>query len=290
MRNHILFLIALLLPFSMIAQGWSGGIRAGLNYSRIDGPSEIDPSGNDLERNTLSSGFHIGGMISRKLNSAIGLRAEILYSQRGTDYQYQGDSYLRLFTEAGAVSNTRGTRFTTLRITNTYLDLPLSVFLRLGRIELSGGGYGSFMLSSRGVGELNYNGKSAVGQTLEPILIPLKYDYFKDQYQQTGVLNAKVITVDNRRVVIPSTLGAYYDARDTGVPLFSRIDAGLHAGLGIFMSQGLYLGARIQKGFMDLTRAEQELSLQSLDSTGKIVPRSDEDLNLSLQLSIGFSF
>jgi hypothetical protein len=56
------------------------------------------------------------------------------------------------------------------------------------------------------------------------------------------------------------------------------------------MSQGLYLGARIQKGFMDLTRAEQELSLLSLDSTGKIIPRSDEDLNLSLQLSIGFSF
>ena len=76
----------------------------------------------------------------------------------------------------------------------------------------------------------------------------LAYDYFKDQYQQTGVLNAKVITVDNRRVVVPSTLGAYYDTRDTGVPLFNRIDAGLHAGLGIFMSQGLYLGARIQKG------------------------------------------
>ena len=290
MRNNISLLIALLLPFSMIAQGWSGGIRAGLNYSRIDGPSEIDASGNNLERNTFSSGFHIGGMISRKLNSAVGLRGEILYSQRGTDYQYQGDSYLRLFTEAGVVANTRGTRYTTLRITNTYLDLPLSVFLRLGRIELSGGGYGSFMLSSRGVGELNYNGKSTVGQTIEPILVPLKYDYFKDQYQQTGVPNAKIITVDNRRVVVPSSLGAYYDTRDTGVPLFNRIDAGLHAGLGIFMSQGLYLGARIQKGFMDLTRAEQELSLQSLDSTGKIIPRSDEDLNLSLQLSIGFSF
>jgi hypothetical protein len=290
MRNNISLLIALLLPFSMIAQGWSGGIRAGLNYSRIDGPSEIDPSGNNLERNTFSSGFHIGGMISRKLNSAVGLRGEILYSQRGTDYQYQGDSYLRLFTEAGVVANTRGTRYTTLRITNTYLDLPLSVFLRLGRIELSAGGYGSFMLSSRGVGELNYNGKSTVGQTIEPLLVPLKYDYFKDQYQQTGVLNAKVITVDNKRVVVPSTLGAYYDTRDTGDPLFNRIDAGLHAGLGIFMSQGLYLGARIQKGFMDLTRAEQELSLQSLDNTGKIIPRSDEDLNLSLQLSIGFSF
>ena len=290
MRNNISLLIALLLPFSMIAQGWSGGIRAGLNYSRIDGPSEIDLSGNNLERNTFSSGFHIGGMISRKLNSAVGLRGEILYSQRGTDYQYQGDSYLRLFTEAGVVANTRGTRYTTLRITNTYLDLPLSVFLRLGRIELSAGGYGSFMLSSRGVGELNYNGKSTVGQTIDPILVPLKHDYFKDQYQQTGVPSAKIITVDNRRVVIPSSLGAYYDTRDTEVPLFNRIDAGLHAGLGIFMSQGLYLGARIQKGFMDLTRAEQELSLLSLDSTGKIIPRSDEDLNLSLQLSIGFSF
>ncbi|MBU6167931.1 MAG: outer membrane beta-barrel protein [Bacteroidetes bacterium] len=290
MRNHISLFILFLLPFSIIAQDWSGGIRAGLNYSRIDGPSELDLSGNSLERNTFSSGFHIGGMISRKLNSAVGLRGEILYTQRGTDYQYQGDSYFRFFTEGGAVASSRGTRFTTLRITNTYLDLPLSVFLRLGRIELSAGGYGSFMLSSRGVGELNYNGKSTVGQTIEPIIVPLKYDYFKDQFQQTGVTNAKFITVDNRKVVVPATLGAYYDARDTGVPLFNRVDAGLHAGLGIFMSQGLYLGARIQQGLFDLTRAEQELSLHSLDAAGKIMPRSDKDQNLSIQLSIGFSF
>jgi len=220
----------------------------------------------------------------------VGLRGEILYTQRGTDYQYQGDSYFRFFTEGGAVASSRGTRFTTLRITNTYLDLPLSVFLRLGRIELSAGGYGSFMLSSRGVGELNYNGKSTIGQTIEPIIVPLKYDYFKDQFQQTGVTNAKFITVDNRKVVVPATLGAYYDARDTGVPLFNRVDAGLHAGLGIFMSQGLYLGARIQQGLFDLTRAEQELSLHSLDAAGKIMPRSDKDQNLSIQLSIGFSF
>jgi len=290
MRNHISLFILFLLPFSIIAQDWSGGIRAGLNYSRIDGPSELDLSGNSLERNTFSSGFHIGGMISRKLNSTVGLRGEILYTQRGTDYQYQGDSYFRFFTEGGAVASSRGTRFTTLRITNTYLDLPLSVFLRLGRIELSAGGYGSFMLSSRGVGELNYNGKSTVGQTIELIIVPLKYDYFKDQFQQTGVTNAKFITVDNRKVVVPATLGAYYDARDTGVPLFNRVDAGLHAGLGIFMSQGLYLGARIQQGLFDLTRAEQELSLHSLDAAGKIMPRSDKDQNLSIQLSIGFSF
>jgi hypothetical protein len=274
----------------LLAQDWSGGIRAGLNYSRIEGPSELDLSGNSLERNTFSSGFHIGGMINRKLNSAVGLRGEILYTQRGTDYQYQGDSYFRFFTEGGAVASSRGTRFTTLRVTNTYLDLPVSVFLRLGRIELSAGGYGSFMLSSRGVGELNYNGKSTVGQTIEPIIVSLKYDYFKDQFQQTGVASTKFITVDNRKVVVPATLGAYYDARDTGVPLFNRIDAGLHAGLGIFMSQGLYLGARIQRGLTDLTRAEQELSLHSLDTSGKIIPRSDKDQNLSVQLSIGFSF
>ena len=290
MRNNTLLLVLLFLPLFLIGQEWSGGIRAGLNYSRIDGPSEVDAKGNDLEKNTLSSGFHIGGMITRKLNSAVGLRAEILYSQRGTDYQYQGDSYFRFFTESGAAANSKGTRYTTLRVTNTYLDLPLSAYLRLGRIELSAGGYGSFMLTSRGVGELNYSGKSIVGQTIEPILIPLKYDYFKDQFQQTGVSNAKFLTVDNKRVVVPSTLGAYYDARDTGVPLFSRIDAGLQAGLGIFMSQGLYLGARIQKGFLDLTRAEQELSLLNLDTAGKVIPRNDKDQNLSMQLSIGFSF
>ena len=111
-------------------------------------PSEVDSKGNDLEKNTFSSGFHIGGMITMKLNSVAGLRAEILYSQRGTDYKYQGESYFRLFTESGAVASSRGTRYTTLRVTNTYVDLPLSAYLRLGRIELSAGGYGSFMLTT----------------------------------------------------------------------------------------------------------------------------------------------
>jgi hypothetical protein len=290
MRANTLFPVFYFLPLFLMGQEWSGGIRAGLNYSRIDGPSEVDSKESELEKNTLSSGFHIGGMITAKLNSTVGLRAEILYSQRGTDYQYQGDSYFRFFTEGGAVANSRGIRYTTLRVTNTYLDLPLSAYLRLGKIELSVGGYGSIMLTSKGVGELNYNGKSTVGQMIEPILIPLKYDYFKDQFQQTGVPNAKFITIDNRRVVVPATLGAYYDARDTGVPLFHRVDAGLQAGLGIFMSQGLYLSARIQKGVLDLTRAEQEFSLLNLDTAGKVIPRNDKDQNLSLQLSIGFSF
>jgi hypothetical protein len=56
------------------------------------------------------------------------------------------------------------------------------------------------------------------------------------------------------------------------------------------MSQGLYLSARIQKGVLDLTRAEQEFSLLNLDTAGKVIPRNDKDQNLSLQLSIGFSF
>jgi len=286
----LIWQILMVSPLAVVqAQDWSGGIRAGLNYSRLDGPPEMDGSGKALETHSLSSGFHIGAMVGRRLGNAVGLRAELLYTQRGTDYRYQGPSYFRFFSESGAAATTRGERLTTLRVTNTYLDLPLSAYLRLGRLELSAGGYGGFLVSSKAVGEMNYSGKSTLGQNLDPIVVSLQYNYLSDAYQQAGVPAARTITVDNRRVVVPSRIGAYYDARDTGIPLYRRTDAGIHAGLGWFMSQGLYLGARLQQGLLDMSQADQEYSLVSLDASGKIVPRSDKDRNFSVQLSIGFS-
>jgi hypothetical protein len=52
MRNNTLLFVLLFLPLFLIGQEWSGGIRAGLNYSSIDGPSEVDAKGNDLEKNS----------------------------------------------------------------------------------------------------------------------------------------------------------------------------------------------------------------------------------------------
>src|SRR5688572_9699037 len=69
------------------------GFKAGLNYSRFDGPSETGPNGESLETYSTSSGFHIGGIVNIKFTDIVGLRTEFTYSQRGTKYDYEGPSY-----------------------------------------------------------------------------------------------------------------------------------------------------------------------------------------------------
>lgn len=291
--NRLFTLLFLFLAGALCleAQEVSGGIRAGLNFSQLKGPSEVDNAGNSLETLTFASGFHIGGMVNVKFNKSLGIRSEFLYSQRGADYAFKGSSYLRLFTENGTPVVTRGERSVVLNISNSYIDIPVTAYARLGSLEFSAGAYGSFLIGSRATGELNYpQGRGQTGQLLQPIVASLNANYLKDDFQQTGLSNPETRTVDNRRVFIPTTLGAYYDTNNSTKALFNRLDAGLIGGIGLFLNQGLYLGFRAQYGLLDVTNTEQDVSLTTLDSTGTPVLRDDFDRNYSLQASIGFSF
>src|SRR6185436_13718006 len=69
------------------------GFRAGLSLGKYDGPSELGPNGETLETNKMASGFHIGMTVNFKFGDLMGLRTELMFSQRGTDYLYKGPSY-----------------------------------------------------------------------------------------------------------------------------------------------------------------------------------------------------
>ena len=108
------------------AQTLTYGFKAGLSLSRIDGPSEMDGS-TELEINDNANGFFVGALFRYWFTDLVGIKWELLYSQKGTDYNFNGPAYQLLPTEAGAILNITGTQRINLNISNDYIDIPVLV-------------------------------------------------------------------------------------------------------------------------------------------------------------------
>ena len=78
---------------ALAAQGFSGGFRAGLNFSRFDGPTAQDGSGQSVESFNPLTGFSIGATAVYGFTDLVGLKADLMYSQKGAEYVYDGLSY-----------------------------------------------------------------------------------------------------------------------------------------------------------------------------------------------------
>lgn len=290
-RLSLVFLaLAILGCSSLAAQEFSGGFRAGINFATIDGPLETDDSGNVLEEYKLSTGFHVGATANLKFNDYFGLRSELLYSQKGAEYDYNGQSFWILYTEADEPVYATGSRSTSLSITNSYIDIPFMAVGRLGRVELSGGLNLGFLVSSRGSGELSFTGQTAAGFAVDPFTIALEFNYFDDTFQRTDIDDVELRDIGGKTVVIPKTLTANFQELEGDQKLFNTIDLGLIGGLAFFLNQGLYAGLRVNYGLSDLTKTERDASRKALDGSNNLIFRDDKDRNLILQASIGFSF
>ena len=289
-RLSLLLLLTVLGFFQLTAQEFSGGFRAGINFATISGPLEVSDSGNDLEEYKMSTGFHVGATANLKFNDYFGLRAELLYSQKGADYNYTGESFWILRTEDDARIYATGNRNTALSITNSYIDIPFMAVGRFGRVELSGGVNLGILVSSRGSGELTFSGQTAAGSTVDPFTIALEFNYFDDALRRTDANDVELRDLDGKTVVIPKTLGVNYQDLESNEKLFRPIDLGLIGGLAFYLNQGLYVGLRVNYGLSDLTRTERDVSRKELDDSNNFIFREDKDRNLTLQASVGFSF
>lgn len=290
-RIILLFALALLASLPLSSQEFSAGFRAGLNFSTINGPLETDDSGNDLEDYTIKTGFHVGAIANLKFNDIFGLRGELLYSQKGTQYSFVGPSYWVFYTANDMPVYATGNRNTTLTVTNSYIDIPVTAVGRLGRLELSGGLNLGILISSRGTGQLSFSGQSAGGSTVDPFTIALEFNYFDDTFQRTDATDVETRRIDGKDVLIPKTLGAYYQTtEEESDKLFNTLELGLIGGLAFYLNQGLYLSFRANYGLSDLTKTNQDISKLSLDASRNFIFREDDDRNLTLQASVGFSF
>lgn len=291
MQKHIhIIILFFLFTGTLAAQSefLGFGFRAGLSYSRIDGPSEIGPGGESLESFDMANGFHIGALVNFKFTDLVGLRAEFVFSQRGTDYTYEGPSYFQL--GKGTVNSTilGGMRRQTLNVSNAFIDIPVMAYYKIGSFEIAGGLNTGLLVASSGGGSIDYEGISALGTPLTPFRINLNHNYKSDDAGQAFGA-AQSISVDGRSYTLPTAVGAYFDFGTRDKSLYKSLDFGLVAQAAYFINESLFLSARYVHGLGDVDRNEYDISLQSL-SNGNLIPRVDENKSQSWQFSIGFSF
>ena len=290
MQRFFLFFLILTSPLATIkSQDFSVGFKAGLNFSRISGPSETDNSGTEIEDFTLTSGFTFGARFNVGLTDIFGVRAELVFAQKGTEYEFDGDSFWRFPTNNGGSVLTTGNRRTVLRVINGYLEIPLMAYARFDRVELSGGVSIATLLSSRGTGEIIISGESS-GQTVSPFTMILDYDYSDDPLIPTSSEEGEIRNIGGFDVTIPESIGAYFEASGNDAKAFNTLDFGLNAEVAFYLNKGLYIGLRGTYGLTDVTDNDQDFSKLSETADNMVELRNDTDRNLSLLASLGFSF
>jgi len=268
---------------------FSGGFRAGLTFATLSGPVESTDNGATLEKMSLSSGFHVGATFNYKLTDIIGVRGELLYTQKGTNYDYDGESFWVFEPLLGTPVYSAGTRRVSLDVTNSYLETPLSVYARFGKIEISGGINPGILIGSRGFGELTYSGRTLLGTAIAPFTMNLEHQYRRDEFRGAVGTDVENRIIEGRPVQIPLSVGAYYEGVDNSEKLYKTFDIGLIGGLSFYLNKSLYLGGRVHYGLTDVTNSQQDYSRRTIDAGRNFILRDDNDRNLVLYLSLGFS-
>ncbi len=288
--KKILTLFFLVLPFFAFSQEFAYGFKAGLNFSSFIGPSEenVDESYESV------TGFHVGAGVVYKVTDLWGLKGELIFSQKGTRYRFDGPSYIILEAESGDLVPFLGIRNTSISYSNSYIDLPIMAYGKYGRLEFSGGVNVGFLVASLGSGELDFdNGVSLNGRPIDDFILTLDHNSFKDEPRGLGEDdNGQTSTrqVGNDLFELPNAIGAYYFFEEDPGNLFNIVDLGLNVGLSFYFNSALYFGARLNYGLLDVTNNDADRQRSNLDSNGNYILRDDIDQNLSIQTSIGFSF
>ncbi len=272
------------------AQDFGFGFKAGLNYSNLNAVAEKDDNGKAVEKFGFDYGFHVGATGSLKFTDDFGLRLELLYSQKNSTYQYDGQAF-RIYQTGAAKVYATGILKTNLLRSNSYIDIPLNAYYRIGRkLEVSAGGYFSALVGSTATGDITFEGKTDGGTPIVAKTLMAKYNYLSDKAGE-GVASdgSSTFFADGFNFSQPNTVGAYYDFAKKDGNFFKGIDIGLSAGLAYYFNQSLYFSLRAQYGLIDITNNNYDFQ-QTKSNKYTLTPRQDKDTNLTIQASVGFGF
>lgn len=250
----------------------------------------MDAMGGELDGFKFTSGFHIGFAIDYGITDVFGLRAELLFSQKGTEYRYDGDSYYFLARGRTSERLVLGKRSTDMSVSMASLEIPLVAYYKVGFFEISGGVYAGILAASTGGGTLAMSEvRSAIGNDVEDFSITLQHNYNKDG--AGGAARATLqIPIDGTIVETPSTTGAYYDFDFKDKNLYNVFDFGLAGGISFYLNDGLYIGGKVTYGLLDLDRNQYDISFYQLDDDNQYIQRADKNTNFTIQASVGFLF
>jgi hypothetical protein len=267
------------------------GFKTGLNFARMDGPSEMSNAGAGLESWKTITGFHIGLSLGYAFNDYVGVRGELLYTKKGAKYTFDGESY-RIFRFDGGSSYSTGNSRYLINVNNAYLDLPVLVYGRWKDLELSAGGYAGLLVQSVGEGSLSYRGGKTVPlqNTISDLEFNFDHNYRKDEPGLGEGGETVVAMVDAKTLELPKTLGAYYDYPEDKGSLYNSIDYGVVFGLSYYLSSSLFASVRMQYGLADITNNNADLAKARTGDGNALLFRDDKDRNVVIQVSVGFSF
>lgn len=264
----------------------SFGFRTGMNFNQFVG--DLEPG----ETYSSKTGFHIGLGVSKNFTDIWGVRGELVYSQKGGQVDFDGDSFFT-FDRGDRKITHQGVRSTRLTVRNSHLDLPIVGFGRLANwIEVSVGIVPSFLVAARGVVDLNFSSPAVTSDlgTGQPydLSISSEYSYFSDEAGGVSSVSepreVRELATANT-LTYPSDPGAYYfqETKDGSAYNIFGLDA--MAGVSIFVNNGLFLGLRVQYGLLDVTNNKNDFS-----KSEEGILRTDKDVNLTYQGSVGFYF
>ncbi len=293
MKRYLILLAAMwLVSGSVISQNdnLGFGFRAGASIAKLDGPSELGPNGEELEEYTMARGFHIGASVSYKFTDLVGMKAEFVYSQRGTEYKYDGPSYYVLGRRTLRTTTIYGNREQTLDLSNVFLDIPVLAYYKIGKLELCGGVNTGILLASTAGGTTNFEGVSSLGNPIAPFQVGLNHNYKKDEAGEASSETFDVSIDGSFPYTVPETVMAYYEFDTKEKNQYNTIDFGVVVGAAFYVNEGLYFSARYNHGLSDADVNTYDVSLQSLNTDGSFKYRDDDNRSRSWQFSVGFSF
>lgn len=276
--------IIILFSFSSNAQRYNLGIRAGLNYSKILGPAEEGM----MEGSKFNNGIHFGLTFAYKLNEIAGFKTEIAYSAIGSNDSIVGDSYYIFGIGTENVAK-EGHVKRYLDKNNAYINIPFHAYVYpFPKLELFGGPYIGFLINPSAGGKLEFNDGS--DDLKYSFIQSLDYNYYSDEARQgKGFGKSITVIVDESTIIMPRVVGAYYQFIEKNGGLFNFFDLGLSAGAQYYINKSFFAGVRADYGLLDVTRKKMDVSYSALNN-GQYVFRDDRDVNLSIQLSLGFKF
>lgn len=268
------------------------GVRAGLNYSKFNGPLEVNESYN------ITGGFHFGINYTYEFNSKFGLRGELLYIQRGTTQKYFGDTdfIVNPINPSNAASFLEeGTLDYNLKISTAFLSFPFTAQYRLTKkFELFGGLSLDLVVGPSGRGSAVYTSASRPDEI--QFRQSLDHRYGSDEAGQYTILfsgSDLLLNIDDEVVTIPKIVGGYYnytnDQREQGNRL-SGFDMHLIGGVNYFINRAFYIGVRGEFGLFDVTNDLVDKSFNDFTDEGGLTFRSDKDTSFNLAVSFGFRF
>lgn len=281
--SHWIISLAFLMMVTIDASAQSFGVRAGLNYSTLNGPKLAG------ESYDLSSGFHFGINYTYHFSDVFGLRAEIGYTQNGNKYAYEGESFYIVRTTSSTTFEKGNLQY---NIDNSlgYLGIPVVLDVKLTpKWSVHAGLYANFLMSPVGKGELRF--ESASRPEDFTFRQALDYQYSKDRVQggRNGTINPKVRIGDDL-ITLNRFAGAYNQYAEKDGNLFNGFDGGITAGVDYFINKGFFIGLSGDLGLVDLTNNEVDFQRDALDENNTFRFSDDRDTHIGLKLSIGFRF